>query len=1424
MVNFETKKKQIISLIQKILIVLFVCSLTITQVPHSIHAEGEINAHLGVMTWDVTMNCGSVSLDGGDFGAQVGIDLDRNKITRHVVTAKAAPGYEFRGWHIAKSESGARKSGISSTEAEYRFDFGLNFAVQNAPYYLIAEFVPVGTEYDRYVDPDNLYGTNWMSGIPGDRLLSEINIPGTHDTMCKNVWCYHAFGSEYEYSALTQGLTLKEQLAAGVRLLDLRLTNETKGLNTYDENNLRLCHGSYKVLDLDLLYFCLDDDGYVITFQSVMSTIVRFLREHPSETVIITLKSEYDNKESDGSAVLKRIKEILKDYDSYIYMEDRMPTLREVRGKAVVLANDKDGVMGNSMRFWQTGQGIQNVGGIQMYYENTYNIKKEEKESTINTFYNVHIKDNELPKNLNGHLSFSHIIYTSASTVPFNDTPWETAQVVNKLIYKGDDPLFSHDGKFYGWVYSDFVTEDTISMLWKTNFPEDLEYKTITYQAKINDQEVSKSETYLKGSVANVRSDKWLSSDLDSSGWYNDGKLYPAGVGTIVVDRDIVMDAATQFTWSQLKALIDNTPAEGKLEVKLPSDIIAEADDETFVIDKKKTINIDLNGFTIDAKADKDTDRSVFSIEGNSKLTLENGTITGGHSDRGGGILLDSIFGNNIVSLDDVTITGNTADTEGGGVYIRYSESANNHLQVSGSTIIKGNNNDDVFLMRGNISDVLSDGPLIEVTGELTDKAKIGVMTADEKYFDPTDFIKPVIISKGLNGNGSTDNFFSDAGNVISNIENEAAVSNGLHTFTYVNYDPVNGRNFTTYVKHNEKAEKLRPAPKGYTSTFKGWYSDPQLTEEYDFNDPVTDSMSVYAAWEHYHWPMLVNNAQYEYLIKQFKLDDSHLIKDDEVPTCTDSGHARWYVICYNDYEYMDITTTETLPALGHDWSLWQDNGDGTETRTCSRRDAEETREKNVHDHELKYVKESEGACPEYGMKAHYVCSECGKLFVESEDGMIEVSEKELRIENHDFKSQVFYQTKATCMIYGTQLSVGVCQVCDKWESWDDESGSYESGFKYGLAYIDDHNWGEPIYLIKPTCINEGIYYHICKVCGSTENVYVDKLDHAYQTITDVTLPTCTQDGLLIEEEVCTGCGRSNGKRETTLPATGHDYDNGVVTKQATCTEDGEKTYTCRNDHTHITTETIKASGHKAGEWEVKPTPAKACTDTWTEVRTQRCIICYEILTEEKSEKPALGHDWGESSYEWSKDNSMVTAARYCARSIEHKESETVQTTSEVTKEPTRKEDGIRTYTAEFDPPFETQTKEEIIPHLEPEKYTLTFDLSGGTLNGQTGAITFEYTEDEIITLPRPSRQGYTFDYWEGSRYEAGADYIVTEDHKFTAIWKKDPDDQHKIPFTGDRLYTGEFAVIETGFRTAAIAGFIAIETGLYFVLIGKRK
>ena len=99
----------------------------------------------------------------------------------------------------------------------------------------------------------------------------------------------------------------------------------------------------------------------------------------------------------------------------------------------------------------------------------------------------------------------------------------------------------------------------------------------------------------------------------------------------------------------------------------------------------------------------------------------------------------------------------------------------------------------------------------------------------------------------------------------------------------------------------------------------------------------------------------------------------------------------------------------------------------------------------------------------------------------------------------------------------------------------------------------------------------------------------------------------------------------------------------------------------------------------------------------------------------------AHAHVWGEPSYTWASDNSSVTATRICQVDATHTETETVQTTAEVTAQPTCTEAGQTTYTATFtNTVFTTQTKTETIPtndsHLWGEpvwEWTVNADSTG---------------------------------------------------------------------------------------------------------------
>lgn len=86
---------------------------------------------------------------------------------------------------------------------------------------------------------------------------------------------------------------------------------------------------------------------------------------------------------------------------------------------------------------------------------------------------------------------------------------------------------------------------------------------------------------------------------------------------------------------------------------------------------------------------------------------------------------------------------------------------------------------------------------------------------------------------------------------------------------------------------------------------------------------------------------------------------------------------------------------------------------------------------------------------------------------------------------------------------------------------------------------------------------------------------------------------------------------------------------------------------------------------------------------------------------------------------------------------------------------------------------LETYKKVQFPAVPEPVKEsTITYDLNGGTWDGKTGIVTQTVNNGTVITLPKPTRDGYTFDYWEGSKYYAGDKYKVNGDHTFKAVWK----------------------------------------------------
>ena len=238
---------------------------------------------------------------------------------------------------------------------------------------------------------------------------------------------------------------------------------------------------------------------------------------------------------------------------------------------------------------------------------------------------------------------------------------------------------------------------------------------------------------------------------------------------------------------------------------------------------------------------------------------------------------------------------------------------------------------------------------------------------------------------------------------------------------------------------------------------------------------------------------------------------------------------------------------TFTVSALGHDWSEWTSNSDGTHSRICSR-DA---------DH-----KETE------------YCS----------------------------------GDPADCT-HGP-----ICTVCHE------EYGT-PGDHSYTAEVVNDD------YLkAAATCTEAAVYYKSCTGCGKSSKgtefedtfSYGEALGHA-EEIDPRQEPTCTEDGLT-EGKHCSRC-QTVLVEQSSIPALGHNITGGTVTKDPTCTEDGEKVGTCeRCGETNVT-----AKVEKLGHEEIKVSgTAPTCSESgWSD--SISCTRCGEVLQESSPLAP-LGH------------------------------------------------------------------------------------------------------------------------------------------------------------------------------------------------------
>ena len=153
---------------------------------------------------------------------------------------------------------------------------------------------------------------SWMQELPHETPLSVLSIPGTHNSPTHHL---------APPSVRCQAVSAWDQLQNGVRFFDLRVQPEHP-----PDDPLILVHAVFPISLAGKKYF-----------RDLYNDILRFLRENPSETLLMSLK-----REGTGNAKDEQLSKIIKDHyvardEGAWYTEPRIPTLGEVRGKIVLM-------------------------------------------------------------------------------------------------------------------------------------------------------------------------------------------------------------------------------------------------------------------------------------------------------------------------------------------------------------------------------------------------------------------------------------------------------------------------------------------------------------------------------------------------------------------------------------------------------------------------------------------------------------------------------------------------------------------------------------------------------------------------------------------------------------------------------------------------------------------------------------------------------------------------------------------------------------------------------------------------------------------------------------------------------------------------------------------------------------------------------
>jgi len=240
-----------------------------------------------------------------------------------------------------------------------------------------------------YSDSDHptSYNISWMNSIPDSTKLTQMTIPGTHNSCALHGIC----------CARTQTWSLPEQMNAGLRYFDIRL-------RLYN-NTLRAFHDFVDQID---------------TFDIILNYALNFLEQNPSESIIMQIVKEY-KVENCSKSMQEMYDEYTKDIKDKIVDFKKKDEIKigDIRGKILMVK-----IFGRSTRF---------IPGFLV--QNNW---------TVNWRFSINKKKRRIKENIHRALAFKNdnkifLNYLSCSSDYAMMTPYTAAKKCNEIAlrYRG---------------------------------------------------------------------------------------------------------------------------------------------------------------------------------------------------------------------------------------------------------------------------------------------------------------------------------------------------------------------------------------------------------------------------------------------------------------------------------------------------------------------------------------------------------------------------------------------------------------------------------------------------------------------------------------------------------------------------------------------------------------------------------------------------------------------------------------------------------------------------------------------------------------------------------------------------------------------------------------------------------------------------